>query len=124
VRNVPSTEDEDLTADTADDPKATTTYRALKAVVIILGVLIVLALGALVVGGAMKLAGHHGSGQVAASAVAGSLPLGARIISLQADGDRLIVGVHAPGGDEVDIFDSETGRLVARIRPAQAGGLK
>jgi hypothetical protein len=122
VRNVPSTEDEGLTAGTADDPKATTTYRVLKAVVIILGILIVLAFGALVVGAAMKMVGHHRTSSVAASAVAGTLPAGARIISLQTSGDRVIVAVHTQDGDEVDIFDAETGKPVARIRAARGAG--
>ena len=112
-----------MTAGTADDPKATTTYRVLKAVVIILGILIVLAFGALVVGAAMKMSGHRSGATVPVErAVAASLPPGARITSLQTSGDRVIVGVHAPDGDEVDIFDVETGRLVARIRPIQGVG--
>jgi uncharacterized protein YjlB len=111
-----------LTAGTAEDPKSTTTYRVLKAVVIILGVLIVLAFGALIVGAAMKLAGHRGARSgVSPAAIAAVLPAGAKIISLQTNGDRIVVGVHAPGGDEVDIFDAETGRLVARISPPQRG---
>ena len=111
-----------MTAGTADDPKATTTYRVLKAVVIILGVLIVLAFGALIVGAAMKMAGHHGAVAPSVSAqLVSSLPAGARIISLQTSGDRVVVGVHTPDGDEVDIFDSETGKPVARIRSAPGG---
>jgi hypothetical protein len=120
VRNVPSTEDEDLTADTADDPKATTTYRALKAVVIILGILIVLALGALVVGAAMKMAGHHGGGCVGYCGTA-VLPPGAKIISTQVTGNRLIVVFRDSRGDGIEIVDTETGKHVALVRTAEHG---
>jgi len=108
-----------LTADTSGDPKASATYRVMLAVVIILGVLIVLAFVALVVGGIMKVAGRHAA-QAGHSpvAIAGELPSGAHITSLQTSGDRIVVGVHSPTGDEVDVFDSETGRLVARIAPS------
>ena len=107
-----------MTSGTADDPGATATYRVLKAVVIILGVLIVLAFAALVVGGIMKFAGKHSAAAVASSpAMVSTLPSGAHITSLETNGDRIVVGVHSPSGDEVDVFDSETGRLVARIRP-------
>ena len=114
-----------MTADTAHDPKGSTTYRVMLAVVIILGVLILVAFGALIVGAAMKIAGHHSANTAAAPSIApaqlsAELPAGARITSVSTTGNRVVIGVHTREGDEVDIFDADTGRPVARIRAAQA----
>ena len=110
-----------MTAGTAHDPKENANYRVLQAVVIILGILIVFAFVALVIGAISKFSGHRSAADAASPAsVAAYLPAGSRIISFQASGDRVIVAVHAPGGDEVDIFEAETGKPVARIRPATA----
>ncbi len=87
----------------------------MKAVVIILGVLIVLAFGALIVGAGLKLAGHHRAADAGAIA---ALPPGARITTIETSGNRLILGLRTGEGDEVDIIDTDTGRLVARIKPA------
>lgn len=113
---------EDVSGDAAmavEDPRNTATYRGLKAAVIIMGAMIVLAFSILVVGFVLKLSGH---GMSDTSAAAGEpahymLPVGAKILSLQVTGDRLILGVHADSGSEVDIFDTNTGRLVGQIRP-------
>ncbi len=102
------------TAPANDDPKARATYRAMKAVVILLGVLIVLALGAIVVGGVQLFARHHRATDVGAIA---ALPPGARITTIETSGNRLILGLRTGEGDEVDIVDTDTGRLVARIKP-------
>ncbi len=88
----------------------------LRAVVIILGVLIVIAFMALVIGGVMKFRGRSTSLPVAAANA--TLPPGARIMSVETSGDRVIVALHAPDGDEVDIFDAENGHTIARIRAA------
>lgn len=103
------------TAPANDDPKASATYRAMKAVVIILGVLIVLAFGALIVGAGLKLAGHHRAADAGAIA---ALPPGARITTIETSGNRLILGLRTGESDEVDIIDTDTSRLVARIKPA------
>lgn len=100
----------------SDDPRAAATYRAMKAVVIILGALIVVALIALVVGVGFKLAGRHGG--ASADGATAVLPPGAKITAIQTSGNRLILGLHASEGDEVDIVDTDTGRLVARIKAA------
>ena len=113
-----------MTADTVHDPKASATYRALRAVVIILGILIVLALGALIVGGAMKLARNRSAAAASPTTVGAELPPGAKIISVETSGDRVVVGLHTSEGDEVDIFDTQTGHAVARIRPAPPGSPK
>jgi hypothetical protein len=100
----------------SDDPKASATYRAMKAVVIILGVLIVVAFGALVVGAGRMLAGHHRAGGDGPAAL--TLPPGARITAIETNGNRLILGLRTAEGDEVEIVDTDTGRLVARIKSA------
>jgi len=88
------------------------------AVVIILGILIVAALAALVIGGIMKFSGHHGAPVASPAAFSAQLPPGARITSIQTSGNRVVIAVHTAQGDEVDIFDTDTGRSVARIAPA------
>ena len=110
-----------MTAGTAEDPKKTTTYRVLVVVVSILSVLILLALAGLIAGGIRQFSGHHASGPVFATAQLGTqLPAGAKITSIQTSGNRVVIGLHTPDGDEVDIFDTDTGRPVARIKPASS----
>ncbi len=99
-------------------PGAPPNYRLMKAIVITLGVLIGLAFAALVVGFVMRLTGHSTqTGGAPQTAARYELPAGAKILSLQVAGNRLILGVHSDAGSEVDIFDSETGRLVGQIKP-------
>jgi hypothetical protein len=113
-----------LTAGTAEDPKKTTTYRVLVVVVSILSILILLALAALVAGGIRQFSGHHGSAPPSGTAsfttsqLSTQLPAGAKITSVQTNGNRVVIAVHTAEGDEVDIFDTDTGRPVARIRAA------
>ena len=110
-----------MTAGTAEDPKKTTTYRVLVVVVSILSVLILLALAGLIAGGIRQFSGHHGSGPVfTTSQLSTQLPAGAKITSIETSGNRVVIGLHTPEGDEVDIFDTDTGRPVARIRAAAA----
>ncbi len=114
-----------MTADTVDDPRKTTTYRVMLGVVIILGILIIAALGALVIGGIMKFSGHKAvAGGIAPATLASELPPGARIMSIETNTNRVVIAVHSAQGDEVDIFDTDTGRPVARIRAAPPGVLK
>lgn len=107
-----------MTAGTAEDPKATTTYRVMLAVVIILGVLIVLAFAALVVGGIVKVMGHRGTAATTALQAEATLPAGARITSAQVSGNRLVIVFHDARGDGVEVVDTETGKAVALITPA------
>jgi hypothetical protein len=110
-----------LTAGTAEDPKKTTTYRVLVVVVSILSVLILLAFAALIAGGIRQFSGHHAGGPVfTTSQLSTQLPPGAKITSIQTSGNRVVIGLHTPEGDEVDIFDTDTGRPVARIRAASS----
>jgi len=86
----------------------------LKAVVIGLGALIVIALGFVALGIVKKFAGAGTAPAPSASVF--SLPPGAKIVEMQSEPNRLILRVHTQTGDEIDIVDTEDGRLVARIK--------
>ncbi len=103
------------------DPKASPTYRAAKAAVIILSALILIALGALVAGIVLKMAGKGAAVPAAARSAAFefALPPGASILSAEVSGDRLVLRVKGPAGEEIDIVDTVTGRLVTRIKTAK-----
>jgi hypothetical protein len=97
-----------------DDPRNAPSYRVVKAIVIILGILIVLALGALIWGFIGDFSGHGAGGPPLDQNV--SLPTGSKIVQLQTTTTgRIVMTVQTPGGAEVDIFDSENGALVSRI---------
>lgn len=100
----------------ADETKGDATYRVLKAVVISLGVLIVIALGALV--GAAIVKGTGGGPSSASAPFAAALPADARIVGTAMGEGRILVQVSSPAGDEVLVFDAASGRLLGRIAPA------
>lgn len=100
----------------AVDPKSTDSYRMLRAVVIGLGVLIVIAIGLLVIGLATRLGGHGGGAQ-SANGGAYALPPGAKIRSTQVANNRLIMDVEEDGVDRVLIFNTDDGHLVGQIVP-------
>jgi hypothetical protein len=88
----------------------------LKAVVIGLGMLIVIALGAVVVGIVQKFS-HKAPAPAAGVGQAFALPAGAKIVEMQTSGNRLVLRLHpAEGGDEIDIVDTSDGHLIARIK--------
>lgn len=101
----------------AADPKSTDSYRMLRAVVIGLGVLIVIAVVLLVVGLATRLGGHGKGGGTAADASGYTLPAGAKIRSMQVANNRLIMDVEEDGVDRVMIFNTDDGHLVGQIVP-------
>ena len=87
----------------------------LKAVVIGLGVLIVIAFVLLVVGMVTKFNGHPAS----AGAAAGSrymLPAGAKIVDMQTQPGRVILRVRSAAGEEVDIIDTQDGHLISQVK--------
>lgn len=92
-------------------------YPFLLAAVILLGVLIVIALGILVVGLSTRL-GSHDSARGDSSPADFTLAAGARLVSADVSGDRLVLRLKGSFGDEIDIIDLETGRLVAKLRSA------
>jgi hypothetical protein len=91
-------------------------YRFLLAAVILLGVLIVIALGVLVVGLSIRLGGHR---QPDSASVEYPLVPGTQVLSTDVSGDRLVVRLHGPRGDEVDVIDLRNGHLVAKFRRAE-----
>jgi hypothetical protein len=102
----------------AVDPKNTDSYRMLRAVVIGLGVLIVIAVVLLVIGLATRLGGHGTSTAAqSANANAYALPPGAKIRSMQVANNRLIMDVEENGADRVLIFNTDDGHLVGQIVP-------
>lgn len=85
--------------------------KALKAAVVVMGVLIVLGTVTLVVVAVNRAA------TVPASRVAATLraPAGSRIVGLAAVGPRLAVALHGGGPDRVVLVDPATGREAGRI---------
>ena len=90
----------------------------LKAVVIGLGVLIVIAFVLLVVGMVTKFNGHAAS----TGAQAGTryvLPTGAKIVDMQTQPGRVILRVRTGTGEEVDIIDTQDGHLISQVKAGQ-----
>jgi hypothetical protein len=106
------------------DEKQTTRYRVARLLVIILSALIILAVVALVVGGALQMTGHStkifGSSKPAPAPVGAEvfvLPPGAKVVKTETQPGRLILHVHSAAGDEIDIVDTADGHLISRIGP-------
>lgn len=87
-------------------------------VVIFLGILIVLGIGALIVGITMKFrgGGHAPSSAMAAPSL--MLQPGSKVDAMQVSGDRLVLRVTTAAGEEIDIVDLKDGHVVSRIRTA------
>ena len=87
-------------------------YRGLLALVIILGVLIVLGVIGLIAGAVYRLSGRGvGVGPYATSIAAP----GEQIEDTQLDGNRVLLRLSGPKGEEVVILDAGTGRVMGRI---------
>jgi hypothetical protein len=93
------------------EPSRTPAYRGLLALVIILGILIVLGVIGLIV--AAVLRNSRTAGQARAFSVTLPAP-GERINSIQSDGNRILLHLSGPKGDEIVIMDAN-GRLLGRI---------
>lgn len=94
--------------------KSSVTYRGALAAVIFLGVLIVIAVGILIIGLVTRFSGGH---KPAAPAFAQfALAPGNRLVSMDVAADRLVLRLKGPDGDEIDIIDTQTGALIAKIR--------
>ncbi len=96
------------------EPQKTTSHRLMLAVVIFLGVLIVIAVCIMVAGLLMKVGSHARPRTTDADMFA--LPPGARIVEMQSQSNRLILHLHTPAGDEVDIVDIGDGHVISRIK--------
>lgn len=98
---------------TSDVPASPASYRGLLALVIILGVLIMIGVGALIAG-AMLGAGRRTE---AGTPYLTSVPApGARIESAEIQGNRILMRLRGATGDELVILDAASGRLLGRIR--------
>ena len=106
-----------VTGSTNDNVRQTATHRGLKAAVIILGVLIVAALAILIAGFAMRL-GSRGLAREAGGFARVTLAPGAKLVSMDVSGDRLVLHVRTDAGDEIDIVDTETGGLIGQVKSA------
>jgi hypothetical protein len=104
------------TAPPAHPDKSSIAYRSALAAVIFLGVLIVIAVGVLIVGLVTRFSGGHKAATPAFAEF--TLAPGNRLVSEDVSGDRLVLRLRGPSGDEIDIIDTETGRLIAKIRSA------
>jgi hypothetical protein len=98
-----------------EDSKNSATYRGLKAVVILLGALIVVAFVLLVVGLVTRFSAK-GSQHTATAENTVVLPAGSQIVSSDVQGDRLILRVNVKGSDEIYIVDTGNGHLVGRVQ--------
>ena len=99
----------------SDGAATPASYRGLLALVIILGVLIVLGVGALI-GGFMLGAGRRTE---TAAPYETTVPVpvpGARIESAEIQGNRILMRLSEAGGDELVILDVNSGRLIGRVR--------
>ncbi|HSC19989.1 MAG TPA: DUF6476 family protein [Rhizomicrobium sp.] len=98
-----------------DDPRNSSSYRAARALVIILGVFIVLALIALIVGFVVRLTGHSRPQSVADVPQIYQLKEGAKVIDMKADSGHVILRIRTDQGDEIEIIDDASGRVVSRV---------
>jgi hypothetical protein len=96
------------------NPNAGPSYRVMRVVVIVLGVLMVLMFAAVIAGLFMKV--RHDTPPVSEGPSVFALAPGAHIVSEETSGDRLILHVKTPAGDEIDIVDTESGRLVGQVK--------
>jgi len=100
--------------------------QALKALVIIMGLLIIAGMGLLVYGLLTRVSWNEVSGQAekppaaqtaSFEAVVSTLPSGASVASVSVENNRVVVQVQLPGGGaEVRLFDLETGAVIRTIQ--------
>ena len=105
---------------TGEDPNALANYRFARGAAIILGVLIAIALVALVLGFALRSGSKGETAAVAAMAHPIALPPGAHIVSMDVIPGRLILRLRVRDSEEIDIVDTDNGRLVGQVRGSGA----
>ena len=95
------------------------TYRAALIAVIILSVLFVAGIVALIIGFMRQYEiyrGGHGKAAPSAGAPAVvELEPGTHIVSVRTDANRLILELATPRGNEVEVMDLATGKLLFRV---------
>ena len=98
-----------------DDPRNTASYRAARALVIILGIFIMLALLALIVGFVWRLTNHNHPQSVADVPQIYQLKEGAKITDMKADSGHVVLRIRTDQGEEIEIIDDASGRVVSRV---------
>jgi len=96
--------------------------RALKVLVVVMGVLLVAGIIALAMAVAARIE-RGGTASTLAKASTGplheALPAGSRVVAAELSGDRLMVRVAlADGGEQLLLYDAKNGALVAVIEQA------
>jgi hypothetical protein len=104
---------------TSDVPASTASYRGLLALVIILGALIMIGVGALIAG-AMLGAGRRAEVESAQPFMTAVPAPGARIESAELQGNRILMRLSGGEGDELVIVDANSGRLLGRVKVGSA----
>lgn len=87
-------------------------YRGPLIVVIILGVLNVLALGALIGGAVMSLSRR---GEVSGPYLETVAAPGGHIVSTQLEGNRILLRLLGSSGEELVVLDANSGRVLGRV---------
>ena len=82
------------------------------ALVILLGALIMLGVGALIAGAFLKAGGPRAPGGAYSTTLAAP---GERIDSSQIDGNRILLRLSGPNGEELVVMDAASGRVIGRI---------
>ena len=103
------------TAPANDDPRNRASYRAARALAIVLGIFIMLALIALILGFVIRLGGNAQQHSAAGVPQILQLKEGARIVDMKVDSGHVVLRIHTDQGEEIQIIDDESGRLVSRV---------
>ncbi|HEY1707004.1 MAG TPA: hypothetical protein VGG10_01970 [Rhizomicrobium sp.] len=102
----------------APDSRRTLLNRVLLGLVILLGVLIVAAFLALVYGGVTAFGKHARPQPAEAAPSLEKFPPGAKILDMKVDNSgHTIVRLQTPQGQEIDTYDTESGKRISRIAP-------
>jgi hypothetical protein len=92
--------------------------RALKFLVVGMGVLIVAGTVTLVVLLVQRAGGGRGAASLPAMSL--DLPAGSRILGIAGAGDHLAVHVQRPDGERILLLDPRTGRVLGEVIPGAA----
>ena len=90
----------------------------MRTVVIGLGLLMVVMFGLVLAKLFSAMQGHETSEASPGTPTVFTLAPGAKIVSTEATNDRLILHVLNPSGDEIDVIDTESGKLVGQVKTA------
>lgn len=94
--------------------------RALKFLVVAMGVLIVAGTVTLVVLLVQRAGGNRGG--VSLPAMSLNLPAGSRILGLAGAGDHFAVHVQRPDGERILLLEPRSGRVVGEVLPQAPAG--